>query len=178
MPQKLIHQVNKNLIVILVLLNANVNFSQTLTNTSPREHLLMDFDWRFAFGHPYDTKKDFNNGSGYFSYFAKASYGDGAAAANFDDRSWRKLDLPHDWAVEQPFDSLASYSHGFKAIGRNFPNASVGWYRKKFTIPKSDEGKHISIAFDGVFRNSIVWVNGFYLGTSLRLHWENCGQLL
>ncbi len=156
---------NKLLLIVLFLTGGVTVFSQSLNNISPREHLLMDFGWRFAFGHPYDTKKDFNTGTGYFSYLTKAAYGDGAAAANFDDRSWRKLDLPHDWAVEQPFDSMASYSHGFKAIGRNFPNASVGWYRKTFTIPKSDDGKRISIAFDGVFRNSIVWVNGFYLGT-------------
>jgi len=130
-----------------------------------REHLSMDFGWRFAFGHPYDTKKDFDNGSSYFSYLTKAGYGDGAAAANFDDRSWRKLNLPHDWAVEQPFSEKGSFSHGFKAIGRNFPNASIGWYRKNFTVPASDLGRHISIAFDGVFRNSIVWVNGQYLGT-------------
>lgn len=67
--------------------------------------------------------------------------------------------------MEQPFDSTASFSHGFKAIGRNFPEASIGWYRKTFTIPKADVGKNISIAFDGVFRNAMVWVNGFYLGT-------------
>lgn len=151
-------------LLLLCMVMVHPIFAQN-NNTTVREHLLMDFDWRFAFGHPYDTKKDFNHGTAYFSYFAKAAYGDGAAAANFDDRSWRKLNLPHDWAVEQPFDSTASFSHGFKAIGRNFPEASVGWYRKTFTIPKSDVGKNISIAFDGVFRNSIVWVNGFYLGT-------------
>jgi len=130
-----------------------------------REHLLMDFDWRFAFGHPYEPDKDFNNGASYFSYFAKAGYGDGAASAHFDDRAWRKLDLPHDWAVEQSFSPKASFSHGFKAVGRNFPEVSVGWYRKKFDIPASDWGKRIHITFDGVFRHSIVWVNGHYLGT-------------
>jgi beta-galactosidase len=149
---------------ILFLVSTNNIFSQVTNAHTPREHLLMDFGWRFSFGHPYDTKKDFNNGASYFSYLAKAAYGDGAAAANFDDRSWRKLNLPHDWAVEQPFDKYASFSHGFKAIGPNFPNTSVGWYRKTFTIPVSDTGKNISIAFDGVFRNSIVWINGFYLG--------------
>jgi len=156
----------QKLLILLLFLTGITNvFSQTKNVNHVREHLLMDFDWRFAFGHPYDTKKDFNNGTGYFSYFAKAAYGDGAAAAGFDDRSWRKLNLPHDWAVEQPFNKDGSFSHGFKAIGRNFPNASVGWYRKTFVIPKSDVGKNISIAFDGVFRNSIVWINGFYLGT-------------
>lgn len=142
---------------------ANV-FSQNKTEVL-RERLPMDADWRFAFGHPSDTKKDFNTGTGYFSYLAKAAYGDGAAAAGFDDRNWRKLNLPHDWAVELPFDSTASKSHGYKTIGRNFPETSVGWYRKKFFIGKSDEGKRISIAFDGVYRNFSVWVNGFYLGT-------------
>jgi beta-galactosidase len=150
---------------IFVLIIVHNPFAQNKNDISPRERLLMDFDWRFSFGHPSDAKKDFNTGTGYFSYLTKAAYGDGAAAANFDDRSWRKLNLPHDWAVEQPFDKQASFSHGFKAIGRNFPDASVGWYRKTFTIDKTDTGKQISIAFDGVFRNSIVWVNGFYLGT-------------
>src|SRR3954468_1389242 len=130
-----------------------------------RAHICIDSGWRFAFGHPFDAKRDFNNGTGYFSYLTKAGYGDGAAAANFDDRAWRTVDLPHDWAVEQPFSANASFSHGFKAVGRNFPEASVGWYRKSFTIPQSDTNRRISVVFDGVFRNSIVWVNGHYLGT-------------
>ena len=130
-----------------------------------REHITIDQDWRFAFGHPFDTSKDFNTGTGYFSYLAKTTYGDGAAASDFDDRSWRKLDLPHDWAVEQGFSEKASYSHGFKKIGRAFPETSIGWYRKKITIPQSDLGRRIHIAFDGVFRNAIVWFNGHYLGT-------------
>lgn len=158
---------NKRFLFFILLTGLTIQYSyaQKTDTTSPRQHLLMDFGWRFAFGHPYDTNKDFNNGTAYFSYFAKAGYGDGAADPRFDDRAWRKLDLPHDWAVEQPFDERGSFSHGFKAIGRNFPDASIGWYRKTFTIPASDLGKHISIQFDGVFRNSIVWVNGHYLGT-------------
>jgi beta-galactosidase len=150
------------LFLAFFLFQNTVIFSQ-LTN---REHIKFDEGWRFAFGHPYDTKKDFNNGTGYFSYLTKAGYGDGAAATGFDDRAWRKLDLPHDWAVEQSFSEKASYSHGFKAIGRNFPGASIGWYRKTFAIKENDKGKRISIAFDGIFRNSIVWVNGHYLGTN------------
>ena len=152
----------KKLLLLLILLSAKYIFAQT--QRSPREHLLMDYDWRFAFGHPYDTRKDFNNGTSYFSYFSKAGYGDGAADPRFDDRAWRKVNLPHDWAVEQPFSPKGSFSHGFKAIGRNFPEASIGWYRKTFFIPASDSGRHFSIAFDGVFRNSIVWLNGHYLG--------------
>ena len=138
----------KQLFLALFLLISFGLFSQSST----REHINFDEGWRFAFGNPFDTKKDFNNGTGYFSYLTKTGYGDGAAAAAFDDRSWRKLDLPHDWAVEQPFSEKASYSHGFKAIGRNFPDASVGWYRKSFKVPSTDVGKRITIAFDGVFR--------------------------
>jgi len=148
------------LLIIIVPLN-----SQSQQQTSPREKFLMDFDWLFAFGNSFDASKDFNNGTGYFSYFAKSGYGDGAASTYFDDRAWRKLDLPHDWCVELPFDARGGHSHGYKAIGRNFPGNSVGWYRKRFFIDKSDLGKRISIEFDGVQRNSIVWVNGFYLGT-------------
>jgi beta-galactosidase len=129
-----------------------------------RERLLMDFGWRFAFGYPYDTKKDFNHATIYFSYFAKAGYGDGPAAPEFDDRGWRTLNLPHDWAVEAPFAANGSSSHGYKAVGRNFPDTSVGWYRKSFSIPAADLGRRISIEFDGVFRDSVVWINGFYLG--------------
>ncbi len=132
--------------------------------TGIRERINIDSGWRFAFGHPNDVAKDFQHATSYFSYLAKAAYGDGAASARFDDRAWRELDLPHDWAVELPFDPEGSLSHGFKAIGRNFPENSVGWYRKHFFVSKADEGKRISIQFDGIFRQSGVWVNGFFLG--------------
>ncbi len=142
-----------------------VQANDSIAAETGREHLSMDFGWKFALGHAYDAEKDFNHGTGYFSYFAKTGYGDGPAAADFDDRAWRVINLPHDWAVEMPFDSKGSHSHGYKAIGRAFPENSIGWYRKKFFIPESDIGRRIVIEFDGVFRNSRVWVNGFYLGT-------------
>lgn len=151
-------------IIVLFFLFHFVMFSQSKTILRGREHISIDRNWKFAFGNPSDVKKDFNTGTAYFSYLAKAGFGDGAASANFDDRSWRNLNVPHDWAVEQDFSSEASFSHGFKAIGRNFPDKTIGWYRKKITIPESDLGRRIYIAFDGVFRNSIVWVNGHYLG--------------
>jgi len=128
------------------------------------EHNRFDGDWRFAFGHPFDSDRDFGHASGYFSYFAKAGYGDGAAAAGFDDRDWRTLSLPHDWAVELPFDPKGSYSHGFRKMGPHFPETSVGWYRKHFEVPASDLGRKIYIQFDGIFRDSQVWINGYYLG--------------
>ncbi len=138
--------------------------SRAAEASPPREHLLMDLGWHFALGHATDPDKDFGFGKAYFSYFAKAGEADGPAAPSFDDRAWRVLDLPHDWAVELPFDEKGGFSHGYKALGRAFPQNSVGWYRKQFFIPKVDQGKRISLEFDGVFRDSVVWVNGFYLG--------------
>ncbi|SMO39586.1 beta-galactosidase [Flavobacterium resistens] len=132
---------------------------------SDRELILIDKDWRFSFGHLFDTEKDFGHATGYFSYLTKTGFGDGSAAKDFDDRAWRKLDLPHDWVVEQPFSENGSFSHGFKTAGKGFPEKSIGWYRKKISIPESDNGKIISLKFDGVFRNSKVFFNGYYLGT-------------
>lgn len=141
-------------------------FQAFAQNKSDRELILIDNDWKFSFGHLYDTKKDFGHAEGYFSYLTKTGFGDGPAAKDFDDRAWRKIDLPHDWIVEQPFSESASFSHGFKAAGKNYPEKSIGWYRKKVTISNEDLGKIISLKFDGVFRNSKVFFNGFYLGTA------------
>ena len=134
------------------------------SQSSIRERTLFDHDWKFAYGHPFDSDHDFHSGTSYFSYLAKAGYGDGAASAQFDDRAWCQIDLPHDWAVEVPFSANGSHSHGYKAIGRNFPETSVGWYRKTFQIPETDKGKQIFLDFDGVSRDAQVWVNGFYMG--------------
>ncbi len=146
--------------IFILMFSSNKIYSENIT----REKILFDESWKFAYGNPIDAIKDFNHGTSYFSYFAKAGYGDGPAALNFDDRAWRILDLPHDWAVEQPFDLKGSHSHGYKAIGRNFPDVSVGWYRKEFFIPEADLGKRISITFEGVHRDSKVWINGHFLG--------------
>ncbi len=126
----------------------------------------MDSDWRFAFGHATDPKRDFDPDpvGSTFSYFAKAGTANGAANDRFDDSGWRQVDLPHDWVVELPFSEKGSGSHGYKAVGKNFPEVSVGWYRKTFSLPATDKGKRIAIDFDGAFRDSQVWVNGFYLG--------------
>lgn len=138
--------------------------NETSGSLKVRERLSMDRGWRFAFGHATDPAKDFNYAGSYFSYYAKTGNGAGPAAMNFRDSSWRMLNLPHDWAVEMPFDSRGTSSHGSKAVGVKFPETSVGWYRKTFVIAPSDLGKRISIEFDGVFRDARVWINGHYLG--------------
>ncbi len=136
----------------------------SLADTGGRERISLDRGWRFALGHAADADKDFGHGTRDFSYFAKSGYGDGPANPKFDDRAWRVLDVPHDWAIELPFDARGTKNHGYRAIGYRFPENSIGWYRKTFFIPKTDLGRRVVVEFDGVHRDARVWVNGFYLG--------------
>ena len=66
-----------------------------------------------------------------------------------------RLNLPHDWAVELPSFATRSRSHGFKPLGRRYPETSVGWYRREFEIPAGDLGRRITVEFDGAFRGVI-----------------------
>lgn len=157
-------EIFRGLVLILTLVLAVVCRAAASDVGAVRERISMDSDWRFALGHATDSAKDFGHGTGYFSYLAKTGYGDGPARAGFDDRGWRVVNLPHDWAVEAPFDARASHSHGFKAIGPAFPERSVGWYRRSFLVPQSDLGRRIEVEFDGVFRNARVFINGYLLG--------------
>ena len=77
----------------------------------------------------------------------------------FDDSRWRRLSLPHDWSIEYDF----SKDHPATTQGGALPGG-IGWYRKIFTIPPSAIGKNVFIEFDGVYKNSEVWINGNYLG--------------
>ena len=88
----------------------------------------------------------------------------GPASVVFSDASWRRVDLPHDWAVELPFDQHADAGHGFKALGAEFPKNSVAWYRRTFTLPATDAGRRLWLELDGVFRDATVFVNGWFVG--------------
>jgi len=79
-----------------------------------------------------------------------------AQSIDFDDSSWRSLDLPHDWAIEGPFTKEVYFQGGF------LPYPGVGWYRKTFEV--SAKGKHALLEFDGVMMNAKVWLNGQYVG--------------
>jgi len=134
-----------------------------LAAVAPREQLLFDFGWKFQFGHGTDPARDlgFGTGQGDFAKTGDFKF----SKAGFDDSKWRALNLPHDWAVELPFvrdDELTS--HGFKPLGRRYPETSVGWYRKEFEIPATDLGRRITIEFDGAFRSVLVFVNGCFIG--------------
>ena len=131
-----------------------------------RERINFDADWQFAFGDASSPAKDFGCGTEYFNYLTKAAsiHNEGPYVDKFDASSWKSVDLPHDWVVDLPFEGRASHSHGYKTVGHKYPQTSVGWYRKTFTIPAEDYGKHIWLQFDGIFRDARIWVNGFYLG--------------
>ncbi|MDB6009066.1 MAG: glycoside hydrolase family 2 sugar binding protein, partial [Gammaproteobacteria bacterium] len=140
-----------------------------VTAISPREQLLFDFDWKFRFGHGRDPSKDLGFGFGQ-SDFSKTGLFH-VATSDFDDSGWRTLNLPHDWAVEMPFvhDDAGEgdeqlRSHGYKPLGRRYPETSVGWYRRKFKIPASDVGRRIWVEFDGAVRDVLVFVNGCLIG--------------
>jgi len=82
-----------------------------------------------------------------------------AIESNFDSSDWRKLQLPHDWSIEGEFSS----KHPTKAAQAALP-AGIGWYRKIFPLPLQWKDKSILIEFDGVFKNSEVWINGHLVG--------------
>ena len=130
------------------------------------QETLFDDGWKFAFGDASSPEKDFGRGTEYFNYFTKAAsiHNEGPYSPKFDDSAWKEVNLPHDWVVDLPFDPKASHSHGYKTVGWKYPKTSVGWYRKTFTIPSEAKGKPVSIRFDGIFRDSDIWVNGFWLG--------------
>jgi beta-galactosidase len=118
---------------------------------SPREHLSLDTNWKFHLGDDWPGAPRLD----------KAGDSTGPASVRFDDTVWRSINLPHDWAIELPFDQTADANHGFKALGPGFPTNSIGWYRRTFDLPAADSGKRIWLTFDGVFRDTTVWVNGW-----------------
>ena len=128
----------KRIFLFFFFLSSFLVFAQ---NKSERELILIDKDWTFSLGHSYDTERDFGHATGYFSYLTKTGFADGPASKDFDDRAWRKLDLPHDWAVEQDFNEKGSFSHGFKTAGKGFPEKSIGGIEKKSTFQKQIKEK-------------------------------------
>jgi len=108
------------------------------TNSSHNARLISDFgkDWKFNLG---DVEQ--------------------AMQPNFDDTKWRSLDVPHDWSIEGEFSDKNPATPGGGALP-----GGIGWYRKTFRMNESDREKLAFITFDGVYRNSEVWINGQYLG--------------
>lgn len=94
------------------------------------KHKLFNFGWRFYLGNP-----------------------EGAESVDFDDSSWRTLDLPHDYQFEQPWEENENKGRGFKRM-------CEGWYRKTFTVPETLKGRRVLLDFEGVMYVADVYVNG------------------
>jgi hypothetical protein len=122
------------LLLVPILVALSFTPSSRGDSTSARKTELFDSNWSFHLG-------DEPN----------------AQSPDFDDHEWRKLDLPHDWSIEQPFDEKL-------ATGTGFLPGGIGWYRKSFTLA-STPGRHLAVRFDGVYMNAQVWINGHALGT-------------
>jgi beta-galactosidase len=130
---------------------------------APRQRLLFDFGWKFFFGHGSDPRRDLGFGMGQGDFAKSGDFG--FSTEKFDDSRWRSLDLPHDWAVELPFVwDEEQNSHGYKPLGRRYPETSIGWYRRTFDIPKEDSARRSWVEFDGAFRSALVFLNGYYIG--------------
>ena len=101
---------------------------------------------------PVRERRNFDDGWRF--YKGDASGGERAA---FDDSAWRKVRLPHDWSIEGPYS-------GSNPSGNGYLPGGIGWYRKGFPAPETLRGRKVSIEFDGVYRDSDVWINGHHLG--------------
>ena len=125
---------------VLILLSASALVmalsASSASSAQPGTTELFCNDWRFLLG-------DIKNGE----------------SSAMDDSQWRMLDLPHDWSIEGKFNP-----DNPSGVGGGALPGGIGWYRKTFTVPASDGGKLTFIRFDGVYRNSEVWINGHYLG--------------
>ena len=105
-------------------------------NSRPQNTISFNLGWRFHLG-------DITDGQG----------------SQLDDSSWRTLNLPHDWSIEGTFEEKNPAGTGGGALP-----GGIGWYRKTFSVPLTSKAKLVFIDFDGVYRNSEVWINGHYLG--------------
>jgi beta-galactosidase len=110
--------------------------SLSLANSRPGKRVSFNQSWRFQLG-------DVANGQD----------------ASLNHSQWRLLNLPHDWSIEGEFSESNPAGTGGGALP-----GGIGWYRKAFTVPATVRGKLVFVEFDGVYRNSEVWVNGHYLG--------------
>lgn len=126
----------KNYFRILSFLLLNIIFFNLSARGQSRITLNFNQDWRFF-------KGDEPN----------------ASAKSFNDKGWRTVQLPHDWSIEGSFSDLHPATVGGGALP-----GGTGWYRKSFVLPEKAISQLVAIGFDGVYRNSEVWINGHYLG--------------
>ena len=158
-------------ITFLLLRNKSVliiSFLFAITSGMAQEKISLDEDWKFHFGHAANVEKDFDYSK--IALLHKSNvYATTIVHPKFVDSTWQKINIPHDWAVELPFvksEQVEMDSHGYKPVGGAYPETSIGWYRKHFSVNKSKSNKRFELQFDGIYRNAEIWLNGFYVGTN------------
>jgi len=89
----------------------------------------------------------------------------GAEIPEFEDSSWRQIDLPHDWSIENlPGNNSPFNPNAISQVSGGFTRGGTGWYRKIFTVTANQKERIFHLQFDGVYMNADVWINGKYLG--------------
>jgi len=119
-------------------------------SAAPRQITSLDFDWRFHRGDIPGVLPDHytNEDLSPSAVFLTPAY---------DDSAWQKINVPHDYIVEGTFDPKSEIQHGYLPV-------ESGWYRKTISIPAADQGRRLWLEFDGVYRDSQMWLNGHFLG--------------
>jgi beta-galactosidase len=151
---------NKSVLIIFFLF--------AITSVMAQEKISLDEDWKFHFGHAANAEKDFNYSKTALLHKSNV-FATTIVHPKFIDSTWKKINIPHDWAVELPFiksEQVEMDSHGYKPVGGAYPETSIGWYRKHFSVDKSKSKKRFELQFDGIYRNAEIWLNGFYVGTN------------
>jgi beta-galactosidase len=97
---------------------------------------LINRDWKFLSGDPKDAEKE-----------------------DYCDRTWKRVDLPHDWVIHQPFDKGEGTGWTSEAMQGYFARKNTGWYRKEFILPDTSD-KEVFLYFGCAYRNATVYVNG------------------
>jgi len=144
------------------------------SDAASRSRTLITNEWRFTQGDPSESTNlgypaarawVLPSGNAFLKDTIKherptGNLGDGVAyvAATFDDASWQRVELPHDYAIAGPFTDSISSSMG------SLPSPGVAWYRKRLAIPASQAGKSVFLELDGAMSYSMVWVNGQFVG--------------
>lgn len=147
-------------ILLLILVNS--------FNSNGQEKISLDEDWKFHFGHAANPDKDFDYGNKLLFHKSNV-FETTVVSPKFIDSTWSKINVPHDWVVELPFVKSSSHemdTHGYKPIGSAYPETSIGWYRKHFSVDNKEGSKRFELQFDGIYRNATIWINGFYVGTN------------
>ena len=153
------------ILIFILLFTTTISFAQ---QEKSRKKINFDFGWKFHFGNADNPREDFNYGIA--NILSKEErVGGTCIAPSFNDSSWEKVQLPHDWVVQLPFVDSPDFdvmAHGYKPVGGLFPAPSIGWYRKTFILPNADSAKRFAIQFDGIYRNSKIWLNGNFVGSN------------